>query len=244
MADIGSAKKQKLIIRLIGFGGGFIYGLVAIDGGIKERIAVGFLVGCIGYLVAELVRLFIPGQRQLAKAINQEARNNLSVKKESGNVTNNEPANDSADAEANEPVTAKNWIGFAVGAALMVVGLYWSATGGIPGFGGISDGKDLYKLYKALDPDVPLQHEEEFVNGQLISTCKVGGKYDAYFGWFTTKLTFFLGSPVKNPKEGDRLYVFYTDMGNGQWLESKAGEDDLNAMYNTMKNKGCKIPKS
>jgi len=103
-----------------------------------------------------------------------------------------------------------------------------------------TNGEILYAYLKRHDPDKPGSFEEEYVDGQVISKCTVGGKYPAYFGWVRSKTTFLMGYPVPNPKVA-KNYIFVIDM-NQEFKIIFRSEEYVNDVYSAMRDQNCEIP--
>jgi hypothetical protein len=103
-------------------------------------------------------------------------------------------------------------------------------------------GKNLYLYFKKFPGNNWAQgiNETEFLDGKLISTCKVGGKYPSYFGWFTYRYTFFNGRPTSESEPTKRFIYVRDNSSNITGLYR--GEDQLSAIYETMQEDGCQIP--
>ena len=107
-----------------------------------------------------------------------------------------------------------------------------------------SEGYKLYDYFKSFNgnADVAGQDENQFIDGKILKQCKIGGKYNAYFGWIKYRQTFLLGIPTPESKP-ITLYLFVTDFDTsieGVWR----GKENLSAVYASMKAKGCEPPKN
>lgn len=102
----------------------------------------------------------------------------------------------------------------------------------------------LYKGFKKFDgnENKPGVMEDEYVSGKILSTCKVGGKYDTYFGYFVRRTTFFNGAPAN--RQEDRLYMWYEDTGNGAGRGAWRGREDVHDLFDDLKQLGCSVPSS
>lgn len=70
-------------------------------------------------------------------------------------------------------------------------------------------GARLYSYFKSVsgNEDQAGYNEQEFVNGQLLSTCNVNGKPRGQYGWIELRTVFIEGQRVKDDPVS-RLYVF------------------------------------
>lgn len=134
---------------------------------------------------------------------------------------------------------AAQWVAFFV---LVVFGLW--AVDNLFGKGGGGNGKKLYTYYKSFNgnQDSPGNFEEEFVDGKILSTCDVGGKYKGYFGFIVTKQIFFGGRPVNPPTVSDPLYLYVIDKNDtisGAWR----GKEQMQGLLDSWAGLGCSPPK-
>lgn len=98
-------------------------------------------------------------------------------------------------------------------------------------------GKHLYDLYKRWpgNENKPGIDENEFIDGEVLNTCAVGGKYKGYYGWIKIRNTFIDGLHIKD-QDGFVLYVFLADYGqnlSGLWRGSQYQQAVVNAMQET-----------
>lgn len=86
---------------------------------------------------------------------------------------------------------------------------------------------------------IPGQYEADYVDGRVLMTCKVGGKYDGYFGYFRMRTTFVAGIVVPNP-EPEKIYAWLVLTGEGH----QGGATALNAeaLYDDIRASGCEPP--
>jgi uncharacterized protein len=70
-------------------------------------------------------------------------------------------------------------------------------------------GAELYTYFKSVsgNEDRAGYNEQEYVNGQLLSTCNVNGKPRGRYGWIELRTVFIEGQRVKDDP-ASRLYVF------------------------------------
>ncbi len=84
-------------------------------------------------------------------------------------------------------------------------------------------GKELWDLFKSMsgNQDDRGINETNYIQGELLDTCHIGGKYTGYYGWFDFRRTFLNGIPLIN-NSPTRYYVFIADYGDklsGVWHE-------------------------
>tara|TARA_R110002049_G_scaffold102595_1_gene248239 strand:- start:6635 stop:7591 length:957 start_codon:yes stop_codon:yes gene_type:complete len=102
-------------------------------------------------------------------------------------------------------------------------------------------GKKLWEYYKTFEGnrDRPGYSESEYVNGNILSTCRAGNKYPGYYGWIEFKTTYLMGNFIENP-ETLKLYIGVIDYGDS--IEGVVrGEEYVDAIKKYLKTKGCKI---
>jgi uncharacterized protein len=96
-------------------------------------------------------------------------------------------------------------------------------------------GARLYTYFKSVsgNEDQAGYNEQEYVNGQLLSTCNVNGKPRGQYGWIELRTVFIEGQRVKNDPVS-RLYVFAVVDGK-QASVIWRGEEYRNAVVEEMK---------
>jgi len=104
-----------------------------------------------------------------------------------------------------------------------------------------ANGRDLYDVLKSIHPNTPGRFEDEYVDGEVISKCIVGGKYNAYYGWVKIVDTFIAGRPVHDDNPAT-IYLFVTDLGD-HWQMVKAGDMNKEDVFSAMRWAGCEVPK-
>jgi hypothetical protein len=110
----------------------------------------------------------------------------------------------------------------------------------IPIFG--TSGKVLFDGFMNAHANsyIPGEYEAEYVDGRVLMTCKVGGKYDGYFGYFRMRTTFVAGRPVANA-EPEKMYAWLILIGNtSQRFGAAPNAEEL---YGAIRESGCDPPR-
>jgi hypothetical protein len=129
---------------------------------------------------------------------------------------------------------SSGWQRFGWGLAFVVMGLLLYLR-----FGMLNH-HDLFKAYKAVNPNVAGQFEEDFVAARVLKRCRVGGKYIGLMGYVDFKTTFQMGRPNPNP-EMERLFVWAVFYPH-QVAVAFRGGDHVEELWPVMKTQGCEPP--